>query len=104
MKKRSKKKVINVVVRQLIESKDGKYKLYLIEQENKPLPILDIGNTSWDSGDYIKNNLYNTLKQYLIYKKITDDFVEILKDISLDEFRIVFEVLNKGKELGFFRK
>ena|SRR3990167_6702837 len=100
---KKKKKVSKVVIRPNIESIDGKYRLYMVKHDDKLVPILDINGDVWDGNGFITDNLYNTLDQYLNYKKVTDDFVGIIEEIPLTDFELIFEILNKGKELGFFK-
>lgn len=56
---------------------------------------------NWDSIDYIWKNLYLTVKSFIVDKKVTIDFEEIIQDIPVEDFKYVYELLEFGIKLGF---
>jgi len=58
---------------------------------------------SWDNPFYIWNDLYDTLYHWLKDKEIIDKelFSDIVRDIPIQDFEEVFDLLEFGIKLGF---
>lgn len=83
-----------------ISSDDEKYELFAFLEDGKySSPALQCVNGKnswiWDNPIY----LYTTLFSILTTKKKINT---IKKNIPLEDFEVVLELLNKGEELGFF--
>lgn len=60
----------------------------------------------YDNEEYIFNELYNVLDTWFTEKKVTDldTLVETLKSIPVEDFQVVLDILNKGLQLGFYKR
>ena len=59
--------------------------------------------TTWDNPDYVFNQLYDTLYHFIESKDIIDneEFKDICINIPIDDFKLVFDMLEFGIKLGF---
>lgn len=57
---------------------------------------------SWDNPYYLLNTLYDTLQEYLEVGDETLEFHNIVKIIPVEDFQVVFDILNQGIKMGFF--
>jgi folate-binding Fe-S cluster repair protein YgfZ len=55
----------------------------------------------WDNPDFLWDQLYNTLKSYVVDKKVTIDFEDIIQDIPVEDFELILNMLDFGIKLGF---
>lgn len=92
---------------------NDEYKLsaFLEEDGSYTMTSLDFTDKSgikayWDNEDYIYGELYNMLECWFTEKKATDlvTLVDVLESIPVEDLEVVYDILNKGLQLGFYKK
>ena len=103
------KKYDNLNATTSIQTMDEKYTLSCLMDEDGNLKtdwcFLELPKTvkvrCWDSTDFLWDQLYKTVKSYTINKQITIDFEDIIQDIPVEDFKVIYELLEFGIKLGF---
>jgi predicted ribosome-associated RNA-binding protein Tma20 len=106
----------NINIYTTIASMDGyeKYKLTALLNYSDniyEMPSLEIISSNgqevfWDSNTYLFVTLYGLIKLWVTEKKVEDgeEFSEVVKIIPLDDWPVIYELLEQGLKLGFYGK